>query len=296
MDLKSLKVVLAQLSMKWKPLSDIEFDKIEDLNWILEHGLVERGMDVAVKEITSGEIKLMLYVFSGADWKDQLLLRSITDSEMRNEQHLVQLGIQWSYVRLTPTGLKQKRSDVLPDSVVQFCIEQVKCFEELLTDEELARLTEDQKQIWPYMRSNIKEEYRALKLSNLEFHVTREAIKQRVTSKEYARLEQGTEHVVVGQEHESIQRDLIATLWPDLAELIELDGSIAAYSQASHRLREWTGIRMPFCHRDWRAICEWAELEPEEITDEWLDSFLLPRLRVLWLKGKPTNHSLEIGV
>lgn len=95
----------------------------------------------------------------------------------------------------------------------------------------------------------------------------------------------------MGQEHEAIQRDLIAALWPDLAEQIELEGSIATYSQASHRLQKWTGIRMPFCHRDWRALCEWAGLQPDKTTDDWLDEFLMPRLRVLWLKRIERNQT-----
>ena len=247
MVLNSLKRLLAQLSLKWKPLDDIEFDKADDLDWLFAYGLIEGGMDVGIKGTTSGEVKRMLYVFSGADWRDQLLLRTVSDSEMRNEQHLVQLGIQWDYVRLTPAGIEQKRSDVLSDSMVGFRIEQVDCFEEHLTDEDRERLAEDEN-LRLYYQTNIKEGYRELNLIDLAFYVTRDGIKQRVTLAEYARLELGfsAEHIVVGQQHESIQRDLIAILWPDLAEPIELDGSVEAYNQASQRLRNWTGIRMPF--------------------------------------------------
>ncbi|NQV23793.1 MAG: hypothetical protein HQ518_05435 [Rhodopirellula sp.] len=292
MNQDSLKCLLSQLSIKWKKLDSIDFNSREELDWLFDHGLIEGGLDVLVHGMTCGESFRQLYVVSGQGWHENTNMQAISDAALHDKEVGVQTGSHWAYLRLTPTGVEQKRSDVLPDSMVAFRIEQVDCFEELATDEDRERLAEDEK-LRLYFRTNIKEAFRELKPNDLAFTVKRDGIKQRVTLAEYTRLGLGfsAEHIVVGQQHESIQRDLIAILWPDLAEPIELDGSIDAYTQASQRLQNWTGVAMPFCHRDWRALSEWAGLEPEEITDDWLDSFLVPRLRVLWFKRKQTNHS-----
>lgn len=276
--------VLWGLSLKWKDLQGNDIRDTPDFTWLVDRGLIEIGTDVRVEAETSGDSAHGLYLLTGRNARVEIRVCAVLDAGLEEpKRFLVQPALHLFYCRLTDAGLAARKSDRLPRRSIAFRAELVECFDERETDEEKKRFEADQSR-YLYVRSSLKEPHLRIPFIALQFRVTRNGIRRRVTSEEYARLNPGLGRVVVGQDYEDFQRELIAGLWPDLAEAIELQGSVSSFSQAFQRMKDWSGIGIPSCHRDWRALSEWAGLEPDKITEDWLRDRLYPRLLTMWLK------------
>ena len=118
--------------------------------------------------------------------------------------------------------------------------------------------------------------------------VTMNGKRVRITADELAHLP-SVWHCVVGEEHFSVHRKIVSRLWPDLIAEFMLGTNMETAREANRRFKEWTGMRFPECHRDWRALAEWADLcPPDTLTEDWLLDFLEPRLWALWKR----QHSI----
>jgi hypothetical protein len=118
--------------------------------------------------------------------------------------------------------------------------------------------------------------------------------RRRLTLDEFVLIAPGTVECVIGEEHHEVHRKIVSRLWPDLIAGFLLGVDTSAVSEANRRFREWTGMKIPESHRNWRALAEWADLEPpEHITEDWLLDFLEPRLRVLWAKRNVTSATVD---
>jgi len=281
---------LSRLSIKWRDPDEIASITAEGIDDLLRFGLVEAGTDVAILRQRE-TIATLRYIVTGDRWQVGLCQRAIEDSGITDMRDIVVCPVAgWFYLRLTTSGENVRRSRTWPELPVDFQAERVDYFDERETDEEKLKCDAVSK-LRLYMRRNMNEAYRELRCENLAFTMTQNGIRRRLSADQHARLSSEISRVVTGQEHWDFQRDLIARFWPDLADDLELHGKIDAYQKASSRLKAWTGLGMPCSHRDWRALAEWAGLQADKITDEWLQEFLYPRLVVLWLK-KPKPETL----
>ena len=286
----AMRRLMVKLSIRWKNILGREETQSAPFTCLMDYGLVEVGTEVAVRPEGAKGFVHGWFVCSGQDWENGLFVQTIQDNDLEPaSRYIVDRSPEICQVRLTDEGIDARENGNWPSEPIPFRCEAVEEFIDRETEADRGKFAADANRRLYYLPS-LHEGYREIKVTEMKWWVSLPGrVKRRISRDEHNRLFPGGIEVVVGQEHASFARELIARFWPDLCERIEIDGDPSAIMEASRRLKQWTGIELPESHRNWRLLSEWAGLEPDEITDEWLRERLYPRLVGMWLKRQPSE-------